>query len=111
MECHYCGCRVFPAGTSNAKNKPEVTHTKDHIVPKSMGGGWDRENLVTACSQCNNIRGDTPYEVYCAFSKMFRSINGDKRRKAYRKFVHDMAIFGVTTAIDGRLLDDYNFGE
>jgi 5-methylcytosine-specific restriction endonuclease McrA len=32
--------------------------TIDHIVPKSKGGKTSWENLVTACTKCNNIKDD-----------------------------------------------------
>src|SRR2546425_8437248 len=29
----------------------------DHILPKSLGGGDEEENLVTSCSLCNSMKG------------------------------------------------------
>jgi 5-methylcytosine-specific restriction endonuclease McrA len=43
--CQYCG--------SN-----EATLTVDHIVPRARGGEESWENLVTACVECNNRKGD-----------------------------------------------------
>ena len=38
--------------------------TRDHIVPVSKGGGNSWENVVTACSPCNNRKGNhLPAEV------------------------------------------------
>lgn len=34
----------------------EVLFTKDHIVPKSLGGKDKLTNFVTACSTCNSIK-------------------------------------------------------
>ncbi|KAL8126671.1 uncharacterized protein LOC141720981 [Apium graveolens] len=31
--------------------------TIDHVVPTARGGEWTWENLVTACSRCNNRKG------------------------------------------------------
>jgi len=42
--CQYCGTRVG-------------TLTIDHVVPKRLGGDHTWENLVTACSVCNHIKG------------------------------------------------------
>ena len=42
--CQYCGSK---------KNL-----TLDHVVPMSKGGGTSWENLVTACSKCNQKKGD-----------------------------------------------------
>lgn len=45
---------------------PEVHReaTRDHVVPKSQGGGNRYENLVLACRRCNEERGDTEFEVF-----------------------------------------------
>lgn len=32
--------------------------TADHVVPKSMGGKDTWENMVCACLECNNRKGD-----------------------------------------------------
>ncbi len=49
-KCQYCG-------------RGDVTLTIDHIVPKSKGGDDTWENLVAACVNCNNKKGDhTPEE-------------------------------------------------
>lgn len=44
--CHYCG------------EKNLITPTVDHIIPRSLGGEWSMENLVTACQDCNKIKGN-----------------------------------------------------
>jgi 5-methylcytosine-specific restriction endonuclease McrA len=49
--CQYCG-------------KTEVMLTVDHIIPKAKSGEDTWENLVTACVECNNRKGDrTPEEA------------------------------------------------
>ena len=30
--------------------------TVEHVVPKAMGGGFSIENILPACSHCNNLR-------------------------------------------------------
>lgn len=47
FRCRYCG-----AGPDNAE-----LHI-DHVVPVSVGGGNDMENLVTACANCNLGKSD-----------------------------------------------------
>jgi hypothetical protein len=32
--------------------------TKDHLTPRVYGGPTQRDNLVAACCQCNNLRGE-----------------------------------------------------
>lgn len=47
--CQYCGTHVG-------------TLTLDHIYPKHLGGPHSWENLVTACSKCNHIKGGRTLE-------------------------------------------------
>ena len=39
---------------------PETLYiaSADHLVPQSMGGWTDRDNIVAACKKCNEDRGD-----------------------------------------------------
>ncbi|MEW5993538.1 MAG: HNH endonuclease [Candidatus Zixiibacteriota bacterium] len=49
--CQYCG-------------RSKGSMTVDHVIPKRLGGQEDWENLVCACSKCNNRKGDrTPEEA------------------------------------------------
>jgi len=49
--CQYCG-------------RTDVTLTVDHIIPRSRGGKETWDNLVAACVNCNNKKGDrTPAEA------------------------------------------------
>ncbi|MEA2030831.1 MAG: HNH endonuclease [candidate division Zixibacteria bacterium] len=43
--CQYCGSLRGPM-------------TVDHVIPKTMGGQDSWDNLVCACSKCNNKKGD-----------------------------------------------------
>jgi 5-methylcytosine-specific restriction endonuclease McrA len=36
--------------------------TLEHLVPVVLGGTHDLWNLALACFQCNNARGDSPFE-------------------------------------------------
>ncbi len=50
--CVYCG-------------RSDISLTVDHIVPKARKGEDTWENLVTACVDCNNRKGDrTPDEAH-----------------------------------------------
>lgn len=44
-KCQYCGTTAKPL-------------TLDHLIPRARGGGESWENLVTACVDCNNRKGD-----------------------------------------------------
>lgn len=45
--CQYCG-----------RKAPEVQLEIDHIIPKSQGGKDTKDNLITACSDCNQGKRD-----------------------------------------------------
>ena len=50
-KCAYCG-------------RGDLTLTMDHILPKARGGDDSWDNLVSACTVCNNKKGDrTPEEA------------------------------------------------
>ena len=50
-KCAYCG-------------RSDIPLTVDHVFPRARGGGETWENLVTACTICNNRKGDrTPEEA------------------------------------------------
>ncbi|WP_456455398.1 HNH endonuclease [Thermovibrio sp.] len=51
--CAYCG-----------KALKDSEATVDHVVPKSRGGKWEWENLITCCKDCNQRKGNrTPEEA------------------------------------------------
>ncbi|HET7590169.1 MAG TPA: HNH endonuclease [Solirubrobacterales bacterium] len=83
FHCRYCGCRVIPTQVMRLLSEvfPEEfpyhpnwkggqTHpaiasrsaTLDHVVPWSLGGTNDPENLVCACWICNRVKGDLTLE-------------------------------------------------
>ncbi len=49
-KCAYCGRSDLPL-------------TVDHVVPKARGGDDTWENLITACTFCNNKKGDRTPDV------------------------------------------------
>jgi 5-methylcytosine-specific restriction endonuclease McrA len=52
-QCQYC-----------LKKLPAKELTRDHVVPRSKGGGMTWENIVTACVDCNGSKGcQTPAEA------------------------------------------------
>ncbi len=52
---------------------PPDTLTKDHFIPRSEGGQTAPSNMVTACSQCNSLRGNIAAEVfYYLLQKWFK---------------------------------------
>lgn len=44
--CQYCGQRFLQRHLSY-----------DHVIPRAAGGRTEWNNIVTACKQCNNVKG------------------------------------------------------
>ena len=57
-KCCYCGCETEPT----TKNKNSAT--LEHVLPKSLGGTDDWDNLAMACMKCNTKRGNTDAEAF-----------------------------------------------
>lgn len=60
LDSHYCasqrktGCSVIDKSLVD----PEMVPNKDHVQPKSKGGGSGMNNLVLSCRKCNTAKGD-----------------------------------------------------
>lgn len=56
-KCWICGCKVISTyGKDNCYNKDAAT--LDHVIPLAKGGTHTKENIKTACRQCNAIKSD-----------------------------------------------------
>jgi 5-methylcytosine-specific restriction endonuclease McrA len=55
--CCWCQCDCIAAPDS--RNSATI----EHVVPLSLGGTWDQDNLAMACSRCNNKRGVKSIDV------------------------------------------------
>jgi 5-methylcytosine-specific restriction endonuclease McrA len=65
--CQYCGKHRWDL-------RGREFLTRDHVVPASRGGDNSWKNVVTACSPCNNRKGDrTPQEA----GMLLRSVPGE----------------------------------
>jgi hypothetical protein len=56
--CRYCDRSLRDGRRGRVSRVALPPATIDHVVPVSRGGGWELENLVTACFDCNNEKGD-----------------------------------------------------
>jgi hypothetical protein len=54
FRCKYCG---DDSGTASLQ--------VDHVIPVASGGSNSRENLITACQDCNGGKSDSQLEVLC----------------------------------------------
>lgn len=59
--CHYCNRR-----TNRTVGSP-LQATREHVVPRSMGGPNSINNYVLACADCNNRRGTILFFCSCDF--------------------------------------------
>lgn len=56
-KCWICGCKVVSTyGKDSCINKDAAT--LDHVIPLAKGGTHTKDNLKTACRQCNSIKSD-----------------------------------------------------
>ena len=57
--CYWCGrtC-IHPDVSVQVKGKPTppLSFTREHILPRAMGGSRRQENIVGACFECNSRR-------------------------------------------------------
>jgi 5-methylcytosine-specific restriction endonuclease McrA len=64
--CYYCEENmVYGPGTMR---EPKLA-TIEHLTPLARGGTWDRENLVAACHECNNRKGNRTEAEYREWMK------------------------------------------
>lgn len=67
--CQYCG-------RHRSKLRGREFLTRDHVLPISRGGGNSWQNVVAACSPCNNRKGSrTPEEAGLALLTVPREPN------------------------------------
>jgi 5-methylcytosine-specific restriction endonuclease McrA len=75
MKCHYCHIPLQRAWIGNPEANAELKRqgfglaTVDHVVPVSKGGSNEPWNMVLACHDCNEAKGDSSYR---SFLRMLR---------------------------------------
>lgn len=75
-KCFYC-----------EKVLTDLTATRDHIVPVSMGGKDKLSNMVLSCTKCNSLKSDNTegYEETLEIAKwVTKSFNQAKNKKEVR---------------------------
>lgn len=60
--CHYCGVK-FESNANRGFNPNGISI--DHVVPISLGGGDELDNLVLCCRRCNRKKHATEYSEFC----------------------------------------------
>ena len=71
--CFYCSVPFAPRTRTVPTPKgtvPGAWRTLDHLVPRSRGGSGEADNLVTACTWCNKLKGDTDLESFLSHDQL-----------------------------------------
>lgn len=63
VPCHYCQREVGPGA---------LEFTRDHVVPRAIGGRDRRDNVVPCCRDCNGDKADKYPTHQCAFCNRTR---------------------------------------
>lgn len=67
-KCFYCECVCSPRRPAAGYIDPRMG-TIDHIIPRSRGGNNRLTNLVLACFECNNSRGNADAYAFMVIRK------------------------------------------
>jgi HNH endonuclease len=62
--CCYCGHRMITGRFEQYVTQPRNLLTKDHLEPRTYGGLTQYNNLIAACAQCNNLRGEMEAQAF-----------------------------------------------
>lgn len=80
--CQYCGAAL-----------PSTKLTFDHIIPKSVGGRTNWQNIVTCCKSCNQMKSDfMPEEVKMwpkqkPFVPLWYQLDVERYPKEWKKYL------------------------
>jgi 5-methylcytosine-specific restriction endonuclease McrA len=57
-KCCFCGDLLTAVGNSTFNDSKGNKASLEHVWPSSLGGDSNKDNLVPACFECNNKKGD-----------------------------------------------------
>lgn len=81
--CYYCGEPFAPWRNGFSPRVP----TREHRLPRSLGGGDGKKNVVLACWACNNEKGNMKeYEFKVYLSATAGIPDREGRRAAWEKW-------------------------
>ncbi len=72
FRCKYCGLSLRIGMSYDYRN---TDITVDHVIAKSKGGSNEISNLVTACKDCNQMKGTLEGVEAVARIKSKKSVN------------------------------------
>jgi len=80
--CAWCGCH-----TTELRDRKHSS-TIEHVQPLSKGGADEYDNMVMACSDCNQRRGIKEVEVFMAFVRKGKPVPAPSRKKLDVELLH-----------------------
>lgn len=82
LKCHYCGKKLTLNHSTGRKYKNFATF--EHVKPVSKGGSYsDINNIVLACKDCNNMRGNMDYDEFQRkFGEMMNNLTEKKNQRS-----------------------------
>ena len=76
--CHYCHRDTVKSRPG--KQRPQNEYTRDHVVPRVLGG---RHDTVPCCLRCNSVKSDGSYDEFVTFAAtLLRGRKVDPREAA-----------------------------
>ena len=97
-KCHFCGHQTF----LEKKMSPRAAHaTREHLRPCVLGGR-NGDNLVLACSRCNNLKDTISAEVFAEIAKSLPPpvsfLKGKERRTALAAVLSEAILYRIDLA-------------
>lgn len=93
MNCCYC----------NRKLNKMHKKTKEHIVPKSLGGTDNKLNIIYACFDCNNMRANLSFYDFRNKILMTLQTNKDIKLRQYSRLDLQNIYFNLDKMINQQL--------
>lgn len=56
--------KCFHCSQNTNENISKLIPTRDHVIPRSLNGGNNFDNLVLSCANCNSLRGSFSIEEF-----------------------------------------------
>ena len=78
IHCKYCNC------------ENPLMMTKDHIIPKSLGGTDEESNIQTVCWVCNQLKGSLTHKQFLEYRKALKILVDLKKIRF--DFPHELSI-------------------
>jgi hypothetical protein len=100
-KCFYCKTPIYPRGSASALADPNCISTRDHYTPISITSGADlqEDRIVLACERCNNLKANTPPEIFEFFVAQAEMTRGKSALiKEYRRFCYLLMVAGFRSA-------------